>query len=44
MYTKEIRSLIAKTKSLKRLFKATGIDNDISAKGLYQFEDKKTRT
>ena len=32
MYTKEIRSLIGKKKSLKRLLKSTGIDNDISAK------------
>ena len=32
MYTKEIRSLIGKKKSLKRLLKSAGIDNDISAK------------
>ena len=32
MYTKEIRSLIGKKKSLKRLLKSTEIDDDISAK------------
>ena len=32
MYTKEIRSLTDKKKSLKRLLKSLSIDNDISAK------------
>ena len=32
MFTEEIRSLIGKKKSLKRLLKSTGIDNDRSAK------------
>ena len=41
MYTKEIRSLIGKKKSLKRLLKSTGIDNDISAKDYINLKVKR---
>ena len=40
MYTKETRSVIGKTKSLKRLLKSTGIDNDISAKAYINLKVK----
>ena len=41
MYTKEIRSLIGKKKSLKRLFISTGIDNDINAKDYVNLKVKR---
>ena len=41
MYTKEIRSLIGKKKSLKRLLKSTGIDNNISAKDYINLKVKR---
>ena len=41
MYTKEIRSLIGKKKSLKRLLKSTGIDNDISDKAYINLQVKR---
>ena len=41
MYIKEIRSLISKKKSLKRLFKSTGTDNDISAKAYINLKVKR---
>ena len=41
MYTKEIRLLIGKKKSMKRLLKSAGIDNDISAKDYINLKVKR---